>query len=365
MAEQRTGQARDGLDGLDFNTVLRECLACAVLAINDQGQITLLNREAEPLLGLSSDELPGPTVERLPTALRALVAEAFLTGEPASGREMVLHDKSGLECTQGVTTVLTRPDARQPRQVLVVLHDITGARMMESNLRWLDRLASIGTLSASMAHEIKNAMVAVKTFVELARKEGELLSMTDLVSREIRRIDSILNQMLRFAAPAKTTFAPTHVHDVLEHAVGVIQPQLQDRRIVLQCRFGAEPDLVKADEYQLEQAFLNLLLNSLEATGADGELTVKTQMASPGEPALASNPAAPVLKVDITDTGMGIAPENLKRLFEPFFSTKPGGTGLGLAISRRIIEEHHGELRVQSEVGRGTTITAALPLFQR
>jgi two-component system nitrogen regulation sensor histidine kinase GlnL len=365
MAQQGTGQAREVLDGLDFNAVLRECLSCALLAVNDQGRITLLNPEAEPLLGLRSEELPGPTVESLPTALRALVAEAFLTGQPASDREMVLHDKSGLECTLRVTTVLTRPDPGQPRQVLVALHDITGARMMESNLRWLDRLASIGTLSASMAHEIKNAMVAVKTFVELAREEGELLSMTDLVSREIRRIDSILSQMLRFAAPSKATFAPVHVHDVLEHAVGVIQPQLQDRHIVLQCGFEAWPDLVKADEYQLEQAFLNLLLNSLEATGAEGRLTVTTQIALPGELALASNPAAPVLKVDIADTGVGIAPENLKRLFEPFFSTKPGGTGLGLAICRRIMEEHHGELSVQSEVGRGTTITVVLPLFQK
>jgi PAS domain S-box-containing protein len=365
MAQQGTGQAREVLDGLDFNAALRECLSCALLAVNDQGRITLLNPEAEPLLGLRGGELPGPTVDSLPTALRALVAEAFLTGEPASDREMVLHDKSGLECTLRVTTALTRPDAGQPRQVLVVLHDITAARLMESNLRWLDRLASIGTLSASMAHEIKNAMVAVKTFVELARKEGEPLAMTDLVSREIRRIDSILSQMLRFAAPAKATFAPVHVHDVLEHAAGVIQPQLQDRRLVLHCGFEAGSDLVKADEYQLEQAFLNLLLNALDATGAGGRLEVTTQMASPDERSLASHSAGPVLKVDIADTGVGIAPEHLPRLFDPFFSTKPGGTGLGLAICRRIVEEHHGALSVRSEVGRGTTLTVTLPLLQQ
>jgi len=357
MAQQATRPARELLDGLDFNAVLRDCLACTLLAVNEQGRVTLLHPEAEPLLGLSPDERPDPTIERLPTALRALVAETFLTGQPAGDREMVLHDKSGLECTLRVTAALTRPDPGQPRQVLLALHDITGARLMESNLRWLDRLASIGTLSASMAHEIKNALVAVKTFVDLARQEGEPRSMTDLVSREIRRIDSILSQMLRFAAPAKATFAPVHVHDVLEHAAGVIQPQLQDRRLVLHCGFEAGSDLVKADEYQLEQAFLNLLLNALDATGAGGRLAVTTQ--------IASHPAGPVLKVDIADTGVGIAPEHLPRLFDPFFSTKPGGTGLGLAICRRIIEEHHGALSVHSEVGRGTTITVTLLLFQK
>jgi signal transduction histidine kinase len=350
-------------DGLNFNTVFHECLACGVILANDAGRITLLNPEAGDLVGLKPDDSTPASVDALPTVLRALLAEAFLKGCPEGTQEIAIQDRTGLEHTLRVTTLLKAAEPGQSREVVVLLHDLTASRTIESNMRWLDRLASLGTLSAGMAHEVRNALVAIKTFVELGCKQVELAPMGDLVGREIRRIEAILSEMLRFAGPPKVSFAPLHVHEVLEHAVEVVRPQLEDRAIRLRCNLAAGSDFVRGDEHQLEQSFLNLLLNAIDSMGSQGHLSVSTRISSPDTTPPGSDPAPPALRVEIGDNGVGIAAEHLERLFEPFFSTKPGGTGLGLAISRRIIEEHHGEVTVQSEVGRGTVFSITLPLI--
>jgi signal transduction histidine kinase len=118
--------------------------------------------------------------------------------------------------------------------------------------------------------------------------------------------------------------------------------------------YQAEPDTVFADESQLQQVFMNLLLNAVEAIGNNGELTITTEMVTDKNNVRA-------LKLSIRDTGMGITPENLTRMFEPFFTTKKNGTGLGLSITRRIVEEHRGTIEIQSEAGRGTTFILLLP----
>jgi signal transduction histidine kinase len=135
-----------------------------------------------------------------------------------------------------------------------------------------------------------------------------------------------------------------------------MQHQISGKLISLQRHYQAEPDTVRGDDAQLQQAFMNLLINALEAMGTNGVLTVKTEM-------MKDERGGQQLWINIQDTGMGIAPENLERLFEPFFTTKRNGTGLGLAISHRIVLEHHGLLRVQSDPGKGSTFSLSLPAF--
>jgi signal transduction histidine kinase len=143
----------------------------------------------------------------------------------------------------------------------------------------------------------------------------------------------------------------------------LVQPQLERKSVEVSRSFQAAPDLVQGDDYQLEQAFVNLFLNALEALGPNGTLSVATEVCS--AQAKSARPGAsmegPQLRVTIKDTGAGIPPENMARLFEPFFTTKPKGTGLGLPITRRIILEHRGDISVQSRPGQGTTFQILLP----
>jgi signal transduction histidine kinase len=230
-----------------------------------------------------------------------------------------------------------------------------GGADLQENLRRLDRLANLGLVSASVAHEIKNGLVSINVFIELLLQKGEDQEMATVVRRELKRIDSLVTQMLRFAAPKSKAFATVQVHQLLDHSVRLLEHQMNGAMITLQRNYWADNDKLRADESQLQQAFMNLLLNAVEAVGNNGVLTIGTEIAT-------GTDGAQRLKISIHDTGMGIAPENLAHLFEPFFTTKKNGTGLGLSITRRIVEEHRGMIEVQSEPGRGSTFIISLLL---
>jgi two-component system sensor histidine kinase HydH len=191
-------------------------------------------------------------------------------------------------------------------------------------------------------------------------KDDEL---TEIVRKEIGRIDTLVRGMLTFAGSSRASFRKVRLHDVLGNSLNLIQSQLHNRPITLEKAFEAAPDLLNGNENELQQAFVNLLLNSMEAISSTGTLTVRTDLVSAAE--LADNEAAEspgnAIRVRIQDTGSGIGPAELQHLFEPFFTTKANGTGLGLAITKRIVQEHHGEILVESVVGEGTTFSIILP----
>lgn len=221
---------------------------------------------------------------------------------------------------------------------------------VSDNLRRLDRLANLGLFSAGVAHEIKNGLVAINTFVEVMLEKGEDREMAELVRRELKRIDGLAVQMLRLAAPKPAMLAPVNVHLLLDHSLRLLEHQMSGRLISLQRNYRAAPETVCGDESHLQQAFVNLLLNAVEAMNNGGELTVATETAD-GQTI-----------ISIRDTGAGIVPENMAHVFDTFFTTKKHGTGLGLAICKRVVEEHHGAISVQSEAGRGSTFIITLPL---
>jgi two-component system, NtrC family, sensor kinase len=228
------------------------------------------------------------------------------------------------------------------------------AQLSEEKMQRLDRLANLGLLSAGMAHEIKNGMVAIKTFVDLLAKKNPDAELTEVVGRELHRINAIVTQMLRIAAPKSAHFTTVKIHEALDHSLRLLQHQASGKLISIKRDYRAAPDTVRGDDAQLQQAFMNMLLNALEAMGMNGALTVGTEIVN-GETGARS------VKIKIQDTGSGIAPENLARMFEPFFTTKKNGTGLGLAISHGIVLEHHGTIEVQSERNKGSTFSISLP----
>jgi signal transduction histidine kinase len=225
------------------------------------------------------------------------------------------------------------------------------APVSEQNMRRLDRLASLGLLSAGMAHEIKNGLTAIQTFIELLLQKGDDRELAEVVGRELKRIDSLASQMLRLATPGLNTFADVNVHTLLDHSLRLVEHQISGKLISLKRDFKAAPDTVRGDEFQLQQVFMNLLFNAIEAMGMSGELTVTTEITDGRQ-----------FKIQIRDTGVGITPENLGRLFEPFFTTKKNGTGLGLAISQRIVNEHGGSISAKGETNKGSTFSVLLPV---
>lgn len=220
---------------------------------------------------------------------------------------------------------------------------------LSENLRRLDRLANLGLVSASLAHEIKNGLVAIGTYMEMLGPKDAEPELAGLVRRELQRINSLVSQMLRYSTPKPTAFVSLGSHELLDRSLRLLEHQMNGRLIVLKREYAATTDTVHGDESQLQQVFMNLILNAVEAVGSNGTVTVTTET------------AGAQLKVHVRDTGPGIARENLSRLFEPFFTTKKNGTGLGLAICQRIVEEHRGRIEVESQPGEGSVFIVSLP----
>jgi signal transduction histidine kinase len=351
-------------ESLDFVSVLRDCLSCAVVTLNERQTVVAFNHRAEQLTSLKADSVIGQGLDVLPLPLQQIVREGFSSGQSVSDRRIIVHNAKRGNLAVQVSAFPTRDEDGRPSGIVVVLNDISSVRKWESNMRRLDRLHSVGTLSASMAHEIRNALVPIKTFVDLLLEKNKDSDLADTVRAEVGRISSIVGQMLKFSGPATPTFASVHVHTVLNKTLLLIQHLLDDKKITLTRSFNAAPDLVDGDANQLEQALLNLFFNALDAMDAKGKLEVVTEILPPNTRIEGLPPAGDrrLLRILISDTGIGIPAENMERLFEPFFTTKPDGTGLGLAITHRIIQEHQGVITVTSEPNRGTAFSVILPV---
>jgi two-component system nitrogen regulation sensor histidine kinase GlnL len=352
----------EATQGLSFARLLHDCLAAGVILIDGKKRVTSLNAQAKHLLGLSPDQATLPSLRALPPALRTLARQALASGQSPPDRQLEL--KSGSRGTETLhVSAVPLQAGRKNSGVVLALNDLTPACQIEQHIQQLDRLASIGTLAAGMAHEIKNALVASKTFVDLLLEKHRDAELAEVVHREIERIDSLVSRMRKFAGPARPAFREVGLHEILDHSLRLVQPQLEGKLVSVNRSFLASPDLLHGDDCQLQQAFVNLFLNALEAMGPNGILSVTTDTlapaAAPAGPA--DRPAHAQLQLTIKDNGIGIPPQNLARLFQPFFTTKPNGTGLGLLITRRIIQEHRGAITVQSQPDKGTAFEILFP----
>jgi two-component system nitrogen regulation sensor histidine kinase GlnL len=361
MPAQSLNGASTGYEGKTFENILRDCFSCALITVDSEGKIVSANPEAERVLRIASPQQKNSSLETLPAQITSLIREVFETGQTAANREIVFQT-SGKEPVTFSVTAMPLTGKRGP-SVVAMFNDFSAVTKLEHNLRRLDRLASVGTLSAGLAHEIRNALVAVKTFVDLLLEKNQDAELSETVRREIGRMDTIVSHMLKYAAPPLPRFAEVRLHEILEHSLRMIQPRMGAKLIALNRDLRADEDRLVGDDHQLEQAFLNLLFNAVDAIGSEGSVTVSTALTSATETFALHDGKKNErwLCVQISDTGAGIPVENLTEIFEPFFTTKPRGTGLGLAVTRRIVEEHGGTIKAESQSGKGTTFTVILP----
>jgi signal transduction histidine kinase len=225
-------------------------------------------------------------------------------------------------------------------------------REQEERLR-SERLAVIGTMAAKFAHEIRNPLGSIRLNLDSVRAGHAAPELLASIDSAVRRIERISDGYLQFARLPKTTREPLRLDEWLPDALRFHEPLLRQHRIALRTEFDAGAPPVVADKAQLEQALLNLVRNAVEAMPDGGTLTVRT----------ARNGAT--AQISVADTGLGMDEEQRARLFQPFWTTKPGGTGLGLVLTQQIVAEHGGRIDCASRPGQGTTFTLHLPLAHR
>ena len=338
-----------------FAGALLDSMARGVIVISSSRHVLAFNDAAGPLTGLRAPDVLGRPASVLPPALLTVVEETLSDGKTITRRTIHLSPLQKESALVQVSTQAARQADGKILSVCIELQDAAHARAIATNLEHLDRLANLGLLGAGIAHEIKNALVAVRTFVDLLLERSRDDELAHLVSEEIARIDAIVQEVLRGAIREEFQMVPLNTHALLKDALNLLRYEMRARSIRVNCELTATSDFIRGDERQLRHAVLNLLMNAIEAMKDGGRLDVST--------ALADVAGSRQICVTIADSGSGVRPEHRPRLFSPFFTTKKEGTGLGLAITRRIIQQHDGTIAVESKVNEGTTFQVFLPLL--
>ncbi len=229
-------------------------------------------------------------------------------------------------------------------------------------IRRADRLSSLGTLVASLAHEIRNPLVSIKTFTQLLpeRIEDEEFRnyFLKVASGEIDRLTGLINELLGFARPTEPRLEGEDIHVIIDKMEVLVATEARKNNVTLHKNYSPDLPQVRIDAEQIKQVLLNLLLNAIQSIREKGEVWIETRMVQ----VPLDEKIEPFIQVEVRDTGVGIPQENLERIFDPFFSTRPEGNGLGLAISHNIIHDHRGFIAVESEVAKGTSFKIHLPL---
>ena len=343
-----------------------DSLEIGVIVLDGKCRLTMSNSSAHGLLPEISAENAGLDILEIlktRTELHRMVDAAIHNGTYVKEVELELGAPADSRPAR-ITTLPLKDSQKRTIGTVLLVHDIREVAAMERQMRTAERLSSLGTLAAAMAHEIRNPLEALDLNLALldtsiaaiepsgqdAQKPAKYLR---ILEEEISRLAAIVDNFLSFARPSSSPMEEIRLDDLMRQIVELLANQALSRKVTLELNTQGDPKVLGTED-QLKQAFLNLVINSLEAMPQGGLLRIRTE-------ALYSKQNMAV--VHIEDTGVGISPHQIPKLFDPFFSTRPKGTGLGLTIVYRIIREHHGNIRVTSAPGEGSTFTIELPLF--
>ena len=249
MQEHSTGPGGGQIEGehLNFAGALLDCIAHGIIAIGPARTILACNDPAARLTGLRAADLLNQPVGVLPPALQAVIDETLVTGRPVNRRDVLLSKGPGADALLQVTTTIAHLPGGGVLSVLAEFQNVSQARNMAVNLEHLDRLASLGVLGASVVHEIKNALVPIRTFVEMPVEARADPEMHDLVGQEIRRMDAVVRQMLRGATREEFKLEPLNFHALLRDALNLLRHEFQARSVKLDAKLTAAADLINGD----------------------------------------------------------------------------------------------------------------------
>lgn len=347
-----------GQDPSDSRTdLILDSLSGGVIAVDRAATITYLNAAAARTLALHPDTALGKPIATLlgRAATEALRLDDVLTGQPYVNRETEWPRAAGEPCVVGFSAAPCRSPDGSITGAVVSFREIGGLLASEQERARAEQLAALGLIAAGLAHEVRNPLAGLRSTAQaMARKlanKGAQREYLDRMVAEIDRIDALVRTFLQYARPQRPTLKPVTLPDVITSVTTLLRERLAASKVRLSTEFPRQDARVLGDPQQLQQVFLNLFLNSLQAMRNGGEIRVQARRPEAGS----------TWEVRVRDTGKGIPPEHLAQAFTPFFSTKSHGSGLGLAIVQQIVREHRGHVDIESQPGQGTTVTVRLP----
>lgn len=395
----------------NFNESIIQSIGSGLITVDLERRITSFNQAAEEALGWRAYEVVGRYLDEIfsPEECRRLLtsnslefadqpglsphqseatsessksarktsdfetSDAKVSDNGLPNREMELKRKDGKTVHVGFS-VTPRIDNRNQRVgTIISFRDISLIKQMQAEVLRMDRLASLGVLASGIAHEIRNPLAGIKTVAQTLEEDIEpndgRREYVARIIRQVNRMDDLLKTLFSYARPKSPVPTKCRLQDIINEVKPLMDQRFEKNGIEFVQNYAPDLPLIYVDFQQIQQVFINLFLNAIDAMPSGGKLTVSARPAStmlkrvdrrghryplPHQRTLYSH-------VSVTDTGEGIARENLPAIFDPFFTTKPQGSGLGLSIVYRIIEEHDGDIQVESAIGKGTTFALLLP----
>jgi PAS domain S-box-containing protein len=352
LADERSG--REGESGW-LSTMLGG-LSDAVLVVNEKGSVLSLNRPAEHLLGRRRDELMGKAIADLvprdhPVA--RIIHRALTGGESLGPRNVPIED-SGRRTVYALSAQVLR-DASGISGVMVSARDMDKLSRLGSHLSYSQKLAALGKLTSGVAHEIKNPLNAMVIHVALLREKlarggpPDAQAHLDTLEQEIRRLDRVIQGFLKFTRPEDLQLTSITFPELLEEVIRLVSAEAERSGIAIETSVASGLAPVYGDRELLQQVFVNLVLNALEAMPDGGRLELSARQAEES------------IEIVVADTGVGIDPELIDRIFDLYVTTKSKGSGIGLSVVYRIVQLHGGEITVESRKGEGARFLVRLP----
>jgi two-component system, sporulation sensor kinase A len=367
VVAQRTRELADAHNFLD--TVVDSSTEYAIIAIDRDGRIILFNRGAELLFGRSESELKGQLAAQLASdsvslnqkPLLEIAKDVASNGRYQGEMELLRPDESKFIASIAITPI--RKTEGDLIGYLIIAKDLTAERKSEEFLRQMrerlahnEKIAALGRMAAQVAHEVKNPLAGLRLYsLHLKGKlEGKIASSEmALVEKIINGIDQLsdtADQVLNFARTITLTRREVDLNRIVTDSLALLEPQLREKNIEVKLSLAEPSAFALLDEASMRSTLINLMLNSIQAMSKGGELTLST-LHSDDE-----------LQFMLTDTGCGMTEEQMKNVFEPFYTTKSQGLGLGMSFASRVLELHGGKITVESRVGAGTSIKVSLPV---
>jgi two-component system sensor histidine kinase HydH len=338
-----------------FSDNLVENMPIGLVAIDNHRKVTSLNHVAGFILSLSAAEVIGENATQVVPEELLKLLENLDTEKGVVEKEVDCTVRKGKVIPLEVSATLLNDENGMFLGYVLLFKDLSEVRSLRKEIARSQRLASVGRLAAGVSHEIRNPLSSIKGFATYFKERyhdiPENQQISNLMIQEVDRLNRVVGQLHEFARPITISKKPINVRTFLENSLKLIERQTSEANIKIQTHLDSEINEILVDPDRINQVFLNLYLNAIESMKNGGNLNVW----------LLKNEEKNGIEIRVQDTGTGISEDDLTHIFDPYFTTKASGTGLGLAIAHNIIEAHDGEIKVDSRLDQGTTVTILLP----
>lgn len=351
-----------------FHKGIVQNISSGLITIDLEGSITFINSAALQVVEFTFEDLVNRPVVNLfhdPDEGREIINELLKNRVMYESKELNLRSRTSKIIPIGFSTTLLPGENDRPDGVIISFRDLTQIRNFRIQMERMDRLATLGEVSAGIAHEIRNPLAGIKTSAQVLEESfgpGDFRS--ELISRIVKEIDrsnELLKSFFKFAKPGKPKQEFVDIHTIIDGITLLLKAKMRRHNISLNKNYEENLPLVYLDDHQIEQVIINIIINAMDATEKGGSINIETMRVSRKSEAEKVIEKTMVL-VKVSDTGCGISKENSEKIFNPFFTTKSDGVGLGLSISSRLLEENNCQVEIDSEHGNGTTFKIYMPV---